>query len=272
MNMTKDGRYILKNGIFKSPMKSWDEFHARVLRLLKEDVYVYRGQSQSFRQGNYKEQNKFDKLSSKLMPSVSRDLNEFVLTEEKYNEYLGSHLAAFRKSIKGRTDILSFLATNDNEAWALGQHYGLKTPLLDFTYSPYVAAFFALINADETKDDHCYVYAISRKFIDLSSEFEIYEPATDHNQRLLNQNGLFVKFNKQIDIEPVIRETVDKECMFVKLDEILIPTKEKEKALMHLESMNITHSTLFPDLHGSSAHANELFRKKLKESTIKSLK
>lgn len=54
------------------------------------------------------------------------------------------HLENFKKNTRGRHTI-SYTDPNDcdNNWWALGQHYGLATPLLDWVYSPYVAAFFS---------------------------------------------------------------------------------------------------------------------------------
>jgi hypothetical protein len=70
-----------------------------------------------------------------LKPTLFR--KEFELKVDVY-----PHLERFRKYLIGKVDQIE--SYSDPEVWAIGQHYGLKTPLLDWTVSPGVAVFFAL--------------------------------------------------------------------------------------------------------------------------------
>jgi hypothetical protein len=174
-----------------------------------------------------------------------------------------NHLEAFKSNLRGRcnfnlNDIL------ENELYAIGQHYGLHTPLLDLTFSPYVGLFFALQGKSKTKK-RC-LWAIEKSLIEeinnlnldpLNNVVEFVNPLTNDNQRLVSQQGLFLKLPIGISFEELVEKTEPTEDG-TQLFQLIFPDKLTEDFLARLNIMNINNLTLFPDLNGSSLHTNYL--------------
>lgn len=77
----------------------------------------------------------------KLESTLTRTLREHYKKSSDKKTATAEHLRLFKENIRGRTT-LSLTESTDDEIWALGQHFGLHTPLLDWSRSPYVAVFF----------------------------------------------------------------------------------------------------------------------------------
>jgi hypothetical protein len=70
------------------------------------------------------------------------------------------HFEEFKKRLRGRRGMNPAPITNPDEYWALGQHFGLATPLLDWTHSPFVAAFFAFVYPENPSSNFRSIWAL----------------------------------------------------------------------------------------------------------------
>ena len=178
------------------------------------------------------------------------------------------------RAIKGRRGSNPVRLESADEIWALGQHHGLATPLLDWTESPFVAAYFAFREKDVSNEpsDARFIYALSRDIWRWgpadSLEGKPYDrfirfvnPLSDENPRLLNQKGLFtLPMSDEISIEHIVpfcyatdSENTQRRIIFVR---IKIHNFDRENCLRNLNRMNINHATLFPDLTGAGDYCN----------------
>jgi hypothetical protein len=231
-------------------LKSWDAF----LKLIAGPPYAnwaYRGERDE---------------RWPLFSSLSRYLQSFGVAPGAWTRQEARILRVFKR--KAHQFLEQPPESDDDFQWlALMQHHGAPTRLIDFTWSPYVAAFFAL---ERTIGDGV-IWALNPSRIDSSlalkhsrmdprirGNFERYFLKGNHrfiwmgephtmNRRLIAQSGTFaVPGVLDAPLEEIIADFGQENI----LAKFVLTNAVRETGMRELYRMNITYATLFPDLDG----------------------
>lgn len=243
-------KHPVADGVVEFELSSWKYFHDFIYQeMLEFKSYVWRGQ----RIDNWKLLSTLDRsLANRSSPALRE-----------------RHLKDFQFSVRGRRGPNPPNNLSENDWWALGQHYGLATPLLDWTSSPFTAAYFAFSQKKSPQTTHRAIWALGTfSTIKKSEEIrtahtaqtrppivELVRPMSDENARLVSQGGLFSRAPDGIALDDWVRTNFKGEKTYI-LIKITVPNSDREDCLRSLNRMNINHLSLFPDLYGASAFCN----------------
>lgn len=234
-----------KSDLKVETVESWKDFKNWVNQVQSEkEMLLFRGHGSS----------KFE-LSTTLHRSG----------RNRIDRYCAETLTRFHSEVE--SELSMRLNLNDSADYSvvlgLAQHHGLPTPMLDWTKSPYVAAFFAFSDAFEAvhrKDvDHVRVIALSRWFVEQTSPPNVVLTwplpfvaslaiSSLHNPRLRAQQGHFMVTN--IANLGTWLEASERKTGKRFMRAIDIPISSTAEALQDLAFMGLTAATMFPGLDG----------------------
>ena len=250
-------------------LESWSEFKSKIDSFMLE--WIYRGQANS-------------------LWGLSSSLERSSLLEIDVNIELAL-IAEYKNAIRTFHD-LNEIPKSTLEWLSLLQHHGTPTRLVDFTESPYIAAFFAFQDEESEKSDSVAIWCVNRiRFYQAALYYfdDKLESSNGRNPYLFNETHFEKLFEQSIkgrEINCVMPyeivnanqrqymqqsvflaamnpdERLVDQLSFLDYQEkpimtkLTIPSNERKVALRDLLKMNISHATLFPGIDGFSRALN----------------
>ncbi len=230
------------DGVTRIACSSWDDFRAQV----RTPKFIsgrrwFRGQRQ---------------LSWGLVAKLHRAAAPAEIDESNL-------IGNFRGRVLALPEYRHLTSYSETDWWALGQHHGMPTPLLDWTVNPYVAAFFAFCDAVistnptlaspevagfDLPSGPIAVWELSWPDDVALSGLRLFDEMNISNARQRAQGGRFTRLTNstQLDLIGFLRN--HNGLGSLRLFEI--SELAHGDAFADFALMNISHSVLFPDLNG----------------------
>ena len=252
--------------------------------------FIYRGQSSS---------------TYELIPTLYRNVFDYSMYGKTYDSLCFLQLSYLKKFIKG-CDFNAVAIPNDSKdfrdevlnsshdkvfmdptSWpnkkmyellAFAQHYGYPTELLDWTYNPLVAMYFAAIGVTESKNSNLdnsfsiWVLDVEKKNLLNSTNknnFEIIDVPRAHNVNISSQHGCFTLIRQNLNSRGNITHTGNKieelklvpDLMYEKhingLIQLTISNSEVLKVIEFCDAYFINAATIFRGPYGAAQFAKE---------------
>ena len=279
-------KYVRRcSGVRVTRCESWDEFikELRPSPTGEPDYHrIYRGHSEP---------------CWKLSSTWEREISRYFRTDRRFSRHqLYQGVGGYEEKRDQGLNLLKHLAktmpgipldpcrnNDENDWWALGRHYGLETPLLDWSRSPFIAAFWAFAKRVDCEiarisDTNTIItdYKQTIPVVIWGLGYTDYDLVDSHNETLFNkgefdlidntsydlhrqraQQGVFTRLEHDghIDVESYLSDG----NLGARLDRYEIPCHtmyDLSVALSDLERMNIHYGTVFPDPQGAAMQAN----------------
>jgi FRG domain len=228
----------------KSTVMTWQEYK-RHIETTRGRKLLFRGQSKPWR------------LRTSFHRHGRADLERFLQEDIRQ---LHKYLVARTKRVFNIMDSVELGAI-----LALAQHHGYPTPLLDWTASPFVGAFFAYrgVNREDREGDNKFVRILtfdqgmwmgmqqlpqSIPLLLADHNVSLVDFLAIENERMIPQQGVSMQSNVD-DIEAYI-EGLEKAYGVTVLEAIDLPALDRDTALQELRYMGITAGSMFPGLDG----------------------
>lgn len=253
-------------------LKTWQDFRDHIDRDKQAMPVYWRGQenpnlplASSFERKILALNDGYKPGASMLYPYDHRYQRGGKPTWEKtfYQNFRDRYLEAFRTAALGLRGNNPRELTRD-EWWALGRHYGLVTPLLDWTEKPYMAAFFALSELWMEMNRAGGPVSFEGKRVAVfrllhhekleGDGLRVVRPIVEELGRMHGQRGLFTWLDSEEFFE--LQGFLDNTGRGRLLTRLIISDQAVVDGLRDLAAHGIDFRTLFPDLPGAALHAN----------------
>ncbi len=235
-------RLRLQSTITSKRLRTWSSFKKHVTSL-EAKSFVFRGQEDSRW-----------RLRSSFFRTGRADLERFI----------NHDVADLQKAFSGVSNHVFNLADplHYGAFLNLAQHHGYPTPLLDWTWSPYVAAFFAFHRLNKSPASRrrgyvrIYKFDIAKwqvlkradKIFPIWPNVSVLDALAFGNPRAVPQQAISTASNMD-DIEAYI-ESVESREGHKYIEAFDLPTSERDIVMRELALMGITAGSLFPGLDG----------------------